>query len=91
MYIIPIHIRDVALIINWWKFVNRKQQVLVILHLRNKHYLAQIETGNRIWEMCMAIWSLTKEVLVCGVVSVMETVRFDDSTHLFKIVKFAFK
>ena len=41
--------------------------------------------------MCMAIWSLTKEVLVCGVVSVMETVRFDDSTHLFKIVKFAFK
>ena len=41
--------------------------------------------------MCMAIWNLTKEVLVCGVVSVMETVRFDYSTYLFKIFKFAFK
>ena len=41
--------------------------------------------------MCMAIWSLAKEVLVCGVVSVMETVRFDYSTYLFKIFKFAFK
>lgn len=35
--------------------------------------------------MCMAIWSLAKQVLVCGVVSVMETVRFDYSTYLFKI------
>ena len=41
--------------------------------------------------MCMAIWSLAKEVLVCGVDSVMETVRFDYSTHLFKIFEICFQ